>query len=43
MAGKSVEEIVKIKGIGKDKAVAIAAAFGIARRIVSQILSERKK
>jgi len=41
MAGKSVEEIMEIKGIGKDKAVTIAAAFEIARRIVNQILEEK--
>ncbi|KUG26868.1 dna repair protein radc [hydrocarbon metagenome] len=33
LASKSVEEIIKIKGIGKDKAAALVAAFELVRRI----------
>lgn len=33
LASKTVEEIIKIKGIGKDKAAALVAAFELVRRI----------
>lgn len=33
MAGKSVESLTKIKGIGKDKAATLAAAFELGKRI----------
>lgn len=44
LASKSVAALQKNKGIGKDKAATLAAAFEIARRILSQqkTLSDRK-
>lgn len=33
LAGKTVEELIEIKGIGKDKAAALVAAFELVRRI----------
>ncbi len=36
LVNKSVDELVKIKGIGKDKAVTLLAAFEIAKRIQVQ-------
>lgn len=33
LAGKSVEELTQIKGIGKDKAAALVAAFELVRRV----------
>lgn len=41
MAGKDIEEIMKFKGIKKDKITTIAAALEIARRISKQILKEK--
>jgi DNA repair protein RadC len=44
LASKSVAALQKNKGIGKDKAATLAAAFEIARRILSQqkTLSDKK-
>jgi len=44
LAGKTIESLIKTKGIGKDKAAALAAAFEIGRRIDSdkKWVSERK-
>lgn len=44
LAEKSVAALQKIKGIGKDKAATLAAAFEISRRILSQqkTLSDKK-
>jgi len=41
LAGKDVEEVIKISGVKKDKVAAIAAALEIARRISKQILKEK--
>lgn len=41
LAGRSIGEIMKIKGIGKAKAITIAAAFEIAKRVVNQVLEEK--
>lgn len=44
LSGKSISELTKIVGIGKDKAVTLMAAFEISRRILSQSrwFSEKK-
>lgn len=36
LANRSVQSLTKISGIGKDKAVTLAAAFELSRRILSQ-------
>ena len=36
LAGKSVDSLQKIDGIGKDKSATLAAAFELSRRILSQ-------
>ncbi len=41
LAGKSIIEVQKIKGIKGVKAITIAATFEIIRRIVNQILDEK--
>lgn len=41
LAGKDIEEIMKIPGIKKDKIATVAAALEIARRISKQILKEK--
>lgn len=41
LAGKEIEEIIKIPGIKKDKIATLAAALEIARRISKQILREK--
>ena len=41
LAGKDIEEIIKIPGIKKDKVATLAAALEIARRISKQILKEK--
>jgi len=41
LAGKDVEEIIKISGVKKDKVATIATALEIARRISQQILKEK--
>lgn len=40
LAGKDIEEIIKIPGIKKDKIATIAAALEIARRILKEVLKE---
>ena len=40
MAGRSLEEFMRIKGLKGAKVVTIAAAFEIARRVVEQVLAE---
>lgn len=37
LAGKSIEELKEIKGLGETKILNIAAAFEIARRIVEEV------
>jgi DNA repair protein RadC len=41
LAGKDIEEIIKIPGIKKDKVATLAAALEIARRISKQILKDK--
>jgi len=41
LAGRDMNEIKKIKGIKRVKAVTIAATFEIIRRVVNQILDEK--
>jgi DNA repair protein RadC len=41
MSSQDLNEMLKIKGLGQVKLCRIAAAFEIARRIVSDVLSER--
>jgi len=41
LAGKDIEEIMKIPGIKKDKIATIAAALEISRRISKQILKDK--
>lgn len=41
LAGKEIEEIMKISGIKKDKITTIAAALEIARRVSKQILKDK--
>ena len=38
IAGKSIEEVMQIKGIKEAKAINIAASFEIARRIVNEVM-----
>lgn len=44
LSSKSISELTKISGIGKDKAVTLMAAFEVSRRILSQSrwFSEKK-
>ena len=41
LAGKEIEEIMKIPGIKKDKITTIAAALEIANRVSKQILKDK--
>jgi len=41
LAGKDIEEVIKIPGVKKDKIAAVAAALEISRRISKQILKEK--
>jgi len=43
LASKSVESLTKFKGIGKDKAATLVAAFEIVRRVESNINSYKEK
>lgn len=43
MANQPLKKFLEIKGIGDVKIIRIAAAFEIARRIVSQVLKEYEK
>lgn len=42
MANRSLDEIMQVKGIKEAKAINIAAAFEIARRVVLKVLEERE-
>jgi len=41
LAGKDIDEIIKIPGVKKAKVITIAAALEIARRISKQLLKEK--
>jgi DNA repair protein RadC len=43
MANQPMDKFLEIKGLGDVKIIRIAAAFEIARRIVSQVLKEYSK
>ena len=43
LADQSLDELTKIEGLGQVKVCRIAAAFEIARRVVSQILAEQTR
>jgi DNA repair protein RadC len=43
MANQPLSKLMKIKGLGEVKAVRIAAAFEIARRIVNKVLKEHEE
>lgn len=43
MANQPLSKFLELKGLGDVKAIRIAAAFEIARRIVNEVLSEHEK
>lgn len=43
MANQPLSKLLKIKGLGDVKAIRIAAAFEIARRIVNEVLKDHEK
>ncbi|MEE8299884.1 MAG: UPF0758 domain-containing protein, partial [Desulfatiglandales bacterium] len=43
MANQPLQKFLEIKGLGAVKTIRIAAAFEIARRIVSQALKDHEK
>jgi DNA repair protein RadC len=43
MANQPLTKLMEIKGLGEVKAIRIAAAFEIARRIVNEVLKESEK
>jgi DNA repair protein RadC len=43
MGNQPLSKLMKIKGLGEVKAIRIAAAFEIARRIVNEVLKEHEK
>jgi len=43
MANQPLSKLLEIKGLGEVKAIRIAAAFEIARRIVNEVLKEHEK
>jgi DNA repair protein RadC len=43
MANQPLSKLMKIKGLGEVKAIRIAAAFEIARRVVNEVLKEHEK
>lgn len=43
MANQPLSKLMEIKGLSEVKAIRIAAAFEIARRIINEILKEREK
>ena len=43
MANQPLEKFLEIEGLRDVKIIRIAAAFGIARRIVNQVLNEYNK
>ena len=43
MANQPLSKLLQIKGLGEVKAIRIAAAFEIARRIVNEVLREHEE
>lgn len=43
MANQPLQKLLEIKGLGDVKAIRIAAAFEIARRIVNEVLKDSEK
>jgi len=43
MANQPLSKLMEVKGLGEVKAIRIAAAFEIARRIVNEVLRDREK
>jgi DNA repair protein RadC len=43
MANQPLEKFLEFKGLGDRKIIRIAAAFEIARRIVSQVMKEKEE
>ena len=43
MANQPLSKFLQMKGLGDVKAIRIAAAFEIARRIVNEVLEDREK
>ena len=43
MENQPLSKLLKIKGLGDVKAIRIAAAFEIARRIVNEVLADHEK
>ena len=43
MANQPLSKFLELKGLGDVKAIRIAAAFEIARRIVNEVLAEHEK
>ena len=43
MANQPLSKLLRIKGLGDVKAIRIAAAFEIARRIVNEVLEEHEE
>ena len=43
MANQPLSKLLEMKGLGDVKAIRIAAAFEIARRIVNEVLAEHEK
>ena len=43
MANQPLSKLLEIKGLGEVKAIRIAAAFEIARRIVNEVLANHEK
>ena len=43
MANQPLTKLLRVKGLGEVKAIRIAAAFEIARRIVGEVLKEHEK
>jgi len=43
MANQPLSKLMEIKGLGEVKAIRIAAAFEIARRIVNEVLKDSEK
>lgn len=43
MANQPLSKLMEIRGLGEVKAIRIAAAFEIARRIVNEVLNEHEK
>jgi len=43
MANQPLSKFLEIKGLGEVKAIRIAAAFEIARRIVNEVLKDHEK